>query len=176
MGIFDFVKKVGSKLGIGDDDESPSAEVLKKELDSNKLGTENVEVKVDGDKVVLKGVVADQSAFEKAVIAVGNTIGISKVDAGDLKVAPPESGLKLDSGIDITELIKRAIPAANPKFYTVKKGDNLSKIAEAQYGKGNAAKYNAIFEANKPMLKHPDKIYPGQVLRIPDISETTAKA
>lgn len=176
MGIFDFVKKVGNKLGIGDDEEAPSAEALKKELDANKLGTENVAVKVEGDKVVLKGVVVDQAAFEKAIVAVGNTLGISKVDADDLKVVPPDSGLKLDSGIDITDLIKKAIPAASPKFHTVKKGDNLSKIAEAQYGKGNAGKYKAIFEANKPMLKHPDKIYPGQVLRIPDISETTAKA
>lgn len=167
MGIFDFVKKVGNKLGIGDDD-APDAEVLKKELDSNKLGTENVDVKVDGDKVVLSGVVADQSAFEKAVIAVGNTLGVSKVEADELKVAPAEPG------IDIGELIKRAIPAANPKFYTVKKGDNLSKIAEAQYGKGQAAKHKLIFNANKPMLKHPDKIYPGQVLRIPDVSESIA--
>lgn len=175
MGIFDFVKKVGNKLGIGDEETPPTAEALKKELDSNKLGTDNVEVGVSGDKVVLKGVVADQSAFEKAIIAVGNTLGVSKVEATELKVAP-EPGVKLDSGIDITELIKKAIPAANPKFYTVKKGDNLSKIAEASYGKGGAKKYKLIFEANKPMLKHPDKIYPGQVLRIPDASEATAKA
>ena len=58
-----------------------------------------------------------------------------------------------------------------PVFYTVKKGDNLSKIAEASYGKGKAAKFKLIFEANKPMLKHPDKIYPGQVLRIPDLAD-----
>lgn len=166
MSIFDFVKDVGKKLGIGDD-EAPSAEALKKELDSNKLGTENVDVAVEGDKVVLKGAVADQSAFEKAVIAVGNSLGVSKVDADGLKVAPKDAA----PGIDIGELIKKAIPAASPKFYTVKKGDNLSKIAEAQYGKGNAAKHKLIFEANKPMLKHPDKIYPGQVLRIPDASE-----
>ena len=173
MGIFDFVKGVGKKLGIGADD-APTAEALKKELDANKLGTDAVKVEVQGDKAVLKGAVADQSAFEKAVIAVGNTLGVSKVDADELKVVLPDSGLKLDSGVDIGELIKKAIPAANPKFYTVKKGDNLSKIAQAQYGKGQAAKHKLIFEANKPMLKHPDKIYPGQVLRIPDISEATA--
>ncbi len=50
-------------------------------------------------------------------------------------------------------------------FYTVQSGDTLSKIAKAHYGDANA--YHAIFEANKPMLKHPDKIFPGQVLRIP---------
>ena len=49
----------------------------------------------------------------------------------------------------------------------MEKGDTLWAIAEKAYG--NGAKYEAIFEANKPMLTHPDKIYPGQVLRIPDL-------
>lgn len=169
MGMFDFVKNVGKKLGFGDD-EPPKEEEVKKELDSHDLGTEKVDVAVKGDQVVLKGVVADQSAFEKAVIAVGNTLGISKVNADELKIVPPDSGLKLDKA-DMTELVKASIPAKEPVFYTVKKGDNLSKIAEAQYGKGNAGKYKLIFEANKPMLKHPDKIYPGQVLRIPALEQ-----
>ena len=150
MGIFDFVKSVGKKLGMVDE-EPPAADELKKELDSHKLGTDRVDVVVEGDKVVLKGEVADQSAFEKAVVAVGNTLGISKVEAGELKVA--------------------AAAAKAPVFYTVKKGDNLWKIAEANYGKGKGAKYTVIFEANKPMLDDPDKIYPGQVLRIPDLAE-----
>jgi nucleoid-associated protein YgaU len=51
------------------------------------------------------------------------------------------------------------------RTYTVEKGDTLSGIAKKMYG--NANKYPQIFEANKPMLKDPDKIYPGQVLRIP---------
>ncbi len=169
MGMFDFVKSVGKKLGIGDDEPEPKAETLKKELDSHKLGTENVEVVVQGDKAVLKGVVADQSIFEKAVIAVGNTLGVSKVEAGELKVVAPDSGLKLDSSVDMNKVIAAAKAATQPRFYTVKKGDNLSKIAEAHYGKGKASKYTVIFEANKPMLTHPDKIYPGQVLRIPNL-------
>lgn len=168
MGIFDFVKSVGKKLGIGDD-EPPAADKLKKELDSYSLGTEKVDVEVQGDKVVLKGVVKDQSIFEKAVIAVGNTLGISKVEATELKVVAPESGLKLDGNVDMTALVKASTPAKEPVFYTVKKGDNLSKISERHYGKGKASKYTVIFEANRPMLTHPDKIYPGQVLRIPDL-------
>ncbi|MCS4244742.1 nucleoid-associated protein YgaU [Rhizobium sp. BIGb0125] len=151
MGLFSFIKNAGKKLGLGGDEEAPDAEAVKKELASHNLGTDKVQVDVVDDKIVLKGEVADQSAFEKAVIAVGNTLGVSKVEAGELKVA--------------------AAPANEPVFYTVKKGDNLWKIAEAQYGKGKGAKNNIIFEANKPMLTHPDKIYPGQVLRIPALDE-----
>ena len=51
------------------------------------------------------------------------------------------------------------------QYHDVVSGDNLSKIAKTYYGDAN--KYMVIFEANKPMLSDPDKIYPGQKLRIP---------
>ncbi len=149
MGLFSFVKSVGKKLGIGSEDTPPTADDLKSELDSFDLGSENLVVEVEGDKAVIKGDVADQSIFEKAIVAVGNTLGISSVEAGDVKVANAK--------------------AADPVFYEVKKGDNLWKIAVANYGKSNGAKYPVIFEANKPMLKDPDLIYPGQMLRIPPL-------
>jgi nucleoid-associated protein YgaU len=153
VSIFDFVKSVGKKLGIGGDDAPPTAEQIKADLDSYKLGTEKVSVEMKGDTAVIKGQVNDQSAFEKAVIAVGNTLGISKVEASEMQVAKAPD-----------------MAAAAPVFYTVKKGDNLWKIAERQYGKGKGPKHTMIFEANRPMLTHPDKIYPGQVLRIPPLA------
>ena len=145
MSIFDFIKSAGKAIGIGKD-EPPTADALKKELDSYKLGTDRVSVQLDGDKAIVKGEVADQSLLEKAIIAVGNTLGVSKVESQ--LTAPGQKA---------------------PVFHTVNKGDNLWKIAEAQYGKGKGSRYTVIFEANKPMLSDPDKIYPGQVLRIPEL-------
>ena len=166
MGFFDFIKNAGKKLGIGDD--APEADAVKKELDSFGLGTDKVKVEVKGDTVVLKGAVEDQSIFEKAVIAVGNTLGISRVEASELKIVVPEPSMSLGAMTD-EQLAQYAVAPKEPKLHEVKKGDNLWKIAEAAYGKGKGAKYTVIFEANKPMLSDPDKIYPGQILRIPDI-------
>jgi nucleoid-associated protein YgaU len=169
MGIFNFLNSAGKKLGFGGD-EAPDAGAIKQELDSHGLGTDRVEVEVIGDKIMLNGVVEDQTIFEKAVIAVGNTLGISRVEATELKVVAPDSGVKLDGAVELTALIDASREAETPVFYSVENGDTLWKIAEAAYGKGQGGKYQVIFEANQPMLGHPDKIYPGQVLRIPDAS------
>src|SRR5699024_2871216 len=101
------------------------------------------DIAVDGDKVVVKGKTNDSATAEKIAIALCNTIGVAEVD----------NQLEADNAED------------ESNFYTVVSGDTLSKIAKEQYG--NANDYMKIFEANKPMLSHPDKIYPGQVLRIP---------
>lgn len=145
MGMFTFLKDVGEKIFGGSE---AKAEELKKSLDAQGLDTNDIQVHVDGDQVVLKGSVKDQETLEKAVLAVGNNKGIAGVKTDDITVTAP---------------------ANESVFYTVKAGDTLWKIAESQYGKGKGNQYNVIFEANKPMLKHPDKIYPGQVLRIPPL-------
>ncbi|MFN0264432.1 peptidoglycan-binding protein LysM [Tepidamorphus sp. 3E244] len=147
MGIFDFIKDVGEKLGIGGDDDKPDADALKKEVEKHGLEADDLKVEVDGDKVKVAGNAPSNSIREKIILTMGNVLGVSKVEE-DIKVANAE-------------------PDAS--FYTVEKGDTLWNIAEEQYGKGKGAKYNVIFEANRPMLTHPDKIYPGQVLRIPPL-------
>lgn len=145
MGMFTFLKDVGEKIFGGSE---AKADELKKNLDAQGLDTKDIQVHVNGDQVELKGAVKDQATLEKAILAVGNNMGIAGVKTDDVKVGAP---------------------AQESVFYTVKSGDTLSKIAVEQYGKGNANKYMVIFEANKPMLKDPDKIYPGQVLRIPPL-------
>ena len=141
MGLFDFFRRdAGRKLGASD---APKAEDIRQELSRLGLDAQGVEVAVEDETVSLKGQAASQEQREKIVLAAGNVHGVSKVD-DQLTVAQqtPQS-----------------------QFYTVVSGDTLSKIAKQFYHDAN--KYPAIFEANRPMLKDPDEIYPGQVLRIP---------
>jgi nucleoid-associated protein YgaU len=145
MSLLNFIKGVGEKLFGGSEAKAATAEELKKELDKHGLGASGVEISVDGDKVSVTGEVASTEEAEKIALALGNTLGVSQVES----------------------LITVATPTAAAVFYTVVKGDTLWKIAETQYGSGKGAKHTVIFEANRPMLSHPDKIYPGQVLRIP---------
>ncbi|MFV9681947.1 peptidoglycan-binding protein LysM [Pseudomonas sp. NY15367] len=145
MGMFAFVKEAGVKLWeslVGQ--EAQAAESLKEHVAKVGLGNPNIQVSVEGDKVIAAGEVASQEEKEKILLALGNVAGVAEVE----------------------DRISVAASAPEARFVTVKKGDTLSAIAKAEYGNANA--YMKIFEANKPMLSHPDKIYPGQVLRIPE--------
>jgi nucleoid-associated protein YgaU len=160
MGLFDFVKDAGAKV-FGKDEPKPAPQV--RDVDPAKLElmkrnkalqnlvaelglqVENLKIEVSGSTAVVSGLVDDQAEREKVVLAVGNVIGIARVD-------------------DRLEAKKKAPEA---QMHTVVAGDTLSKIAKKYYGA--AGKYTVIFEANRPMLKDPDKIYPGQVLRIPPL-------
>jgi len=151
MGLFDFVKEAGRKLGSGSDAPTPDdlrAEVTKLGLDAGDLA-----VDVQGDIVKVSGSAPSQEQREKIVLAMGNVHGVSKVEDNITVAAPGSSSTSA------------AESQAQSRFYTVKSGDTLSKVSKEFYGDPN--RYNAIFEANKPMLENPDKIYPGQVLRIP---------
>ena len=174
MGLFNFVKSVGEKLGLGE--QAPDAQSIKTALDGLNLGTENVKVAVENGKAILTGAVKDQATLEKAILAVGNLHSIESVNTDNLKV---ENGQKSASnqtaqaGASQTPAATQpsSSQSAEPHFYEVKKGDTLWKIAEEVYGKGHGDKNKIIFEANKPMLKSPEKIFPGQKLRIPDLNQ-----
>lgn len=180
MGLFSFVQDVGRKIGLFGGRAAAEADAAKVQAEAalaemhkavdegnrkraralavaadiraailSYVDIEGLEVVVDGVRASLKGTAKAQVDQEKAVLVAGNTEGIAEVD-DQLVVVVPEP------------------PAV---FRTVVKGDTLSKIAKEFYG--NAMLYNVIFEANRPMLDHPDKIYPGQSLRIPKLADQT---
>ena len=152
FGMVPFVKAAGRGLGkmFGGKE---AEDKLKKEVDDLGLKRDGVDIHVDDDgKVLVKGRGLTQEQKEKLILAVGNVDGVGEVE----------------DGIEATD----DAPAA--RFYTVESGDSLSKIAKEMYG--DPMRYPEIFEANKPMLKDPDKIYPGQVLRIPADTKSAANA
>jgi nucleoid-associated protein YgaU len=158
MGLISFIKGAGEKV-FGKSDakkaeeksvqEKQMAEAVSNHINKYGLAVKDVKVVVEDDKVILSGAVPSMFIKNKVIVAAGNIEGIALVE--DL--------------IQVTEPVTITPPEPEKQFYTVKKGDFLSKIARTVYGDGN--KYLIIFEANKPMLSHPDKIYPGQVLIIP---------
>lgn len=154
MGLFSFLKGSGSKIfnkkeeeavktATAADAERMKTDAMLRAVNDLKLDVKNLSLDIQDETVVVYGEAETQLAKELVVLTLGNNMGITKVD-------------------DRMTVVK---PADEATFYEVKSGDSLSKIAKAHYG--DAMKYNSIFEANKPMLTDPDKIYPGQVLRIP---------
>ena len=164
MGLFDFVKGIGKKnTAAAEPQQTPAAtpqapkavssEPSSQEIANKLLGhVKSLGLPITGlsisynstsDLATVRGQVKSQADREKIILAVGNIDHVAKVD-DQLTVTNPEP---------------------ESKFYTVKSGDTLSKISKEFYGDAN--QYNKIFEANRPLLKNADDIFPGQVLRIP---------
>ena len=143
MGLFSFLK------GSGDKEIDTAAESkvnATKLIDSVKhygFDVDDLDIIISGETATVWGTAADQATREKVLLTIGNTKGIANVD----------------------DKMETKAPAPEAKMHTVVSGESLSLIAKRYYG--DAMKYNVIFEANKPTLTDPDKIYPGQVLRIP---------
>ncbi len=145
MGFFDFVKDAGKKLlGRGDDNESVKNEIIS---NSDTMPIENLDVVVDGDTVIIKGNAKNAEDRAKAALIAGNIEGISKVNFEDLTVE--------DDSIELHDL-----------YYEIQKGDTLWRIADIYYKDGS--RYPEIVEANREVIKDADKIYPGQMIRIPN--------
>jgi nucleoid-associated protein YgaU len=153
MGLLSFIKEAGEKLFGGStahaaepDANKVAADAIKTYIETQNLGLTDLAVSyvASSGVVTLSGNAPSQEASEKASLAAGNVANVTQVD---------------------NNLVA---PAADPaQYHDVVRGDTLSAISKKYYGDAN--KYNAIFEANKPMLTHPDKIYPGQKLRIPKL-------
>ena len=162
MGLFSFIKEAGEKLFGGKDAQAATAaaptqdelnakasKAIETYIGTQNLGVSDVKVQFDGSqgKVTVLGTAPTQAAKEKVTLCCGNVSSVQSVD-NQMTVTNPE-------------------PEA--QYHDVVRGDTLSAIAKKFYGDAN--KYPVIFEANKPMLSHPDKIYPGQKLRIPPLAK-----
>jgi nucleoid-associated protein YgaU len=185
------LENVGEKLAAAaEKNDEKMAEELEKKVADLGLDVDDLEIEVSKGVATVTGLAADEDTIEKVVLAVGNNEGVSEVEADELV-----AGMTDAEKAEYKKLRKEALAAAKEKkdadaakaarrkmseqrrlamsrgsrqpskFYTVVKGDTLSKIAKEFYG--DASKYPVIFEANTPMLKDPDLIYPGQVLRVP---------
>jgi nucleoid-associated protein YgaU len=166
MGLLSFVKEAGEKLfGKGDAKEAQAAvaaaptpenvaalsakagAAIAAYVQSQGLDASGLDIAFDGlsSTVTVSGSVPDQATKEKVLLCCGNVAGV----------------------VAVNDLLVVNAPAPESQWHVVVSGDNLSKIAKKFYGDAN--KYPLVFEANKPMLGHPDKIYPGQMLRIPPL-------
>lgn len=163
MGLFSFLKNAGIAIfgkpaaKAAPTPAAPTAEdraeeakrqhelALINHIKSLGLPVDNFSLDLNGDKATIYGQTKTNADREKVILAVGNVDGICEVD----------------------DRISVLNPEPESDFYEVKKGDSLSKIAKHYYG--DMMKYPVIFEANKPMLKDPNLIYPGQMLRIPKL-------
>ncbi|CAI9428691.1 peptidoglycan-binding protein LysM [Candidatus Ornithobacterium hominis] len=149
MGFFSFIKDTGSKLFGTEDSAEQKAQKVKEHLSQYNFDLSSVNLNVDGDTVTLSGKAKNIDEKQRILATAGNVEGITHVK----------------DDLTLTEPLKIEIPDIQKTMYTVKSGDTLSKISKEVYGDAN--QYNKIFEANRPMLSDPDKIYPGQVLYIP---------
>jgi nucleoid-associated protein YgaU len=141
MGLFDFVKDIGKKV-FGH--EAEASDKIKQEIERDNPGVTGLTVTYKDGVASLSGQAASPEALEKAVLLAGNIQGVSSVNVDGL-AAPPQT--------------------AEVDYYIIEKGDSLSAIAKHFYGDGSA--YPRIFEANREVIKDPDKIFPGQKIRIP---------
>lgn len=159
MGLFSFLKNAGAKLLGRKAEDNSAAEAaaekaaeyakaveLKEMVLNTGIDVKDLTVEVDDDLVTVYGEAASNAEREKAILVLGNIEGVATVD-------------------DRISVVEEEV--VESRFHEVKSGDTLSKIAKEVYG--DAMKYPVIFEANKPMLSDPNKIYPGQMLRIPHL-------
>lgn len=156
MGVFSFLKDKGASLFGGGDEDEKLQGMIKEEL-GDRAGDVNVEVS-DG-VVKLTGKCDSQATREKAILLAGNIEGVSQVD---------DSGLSAEAAGPAEGGTAELNEAEESRFYVIQSGDTLSKIAKEFYGSGS--KYPLIFEANREVIKDPDKIYPGQTIRVPKLA------
>lgn len=176
MGLFEFVKDAGSSIFGGSKMDSAELEsYLRKEFGSH---VTSLKAAIHEGIVRLVGVCDSIATKEKVVLMAGNITGVEQVNDDFLRVKEVTEVMQKDGQAPVIPQVNApedeiTVESAPPEeavvseFYTIKSGDTLGKIAKEFYG--DSLKYTAIFEANKEVIKDPDKIYPGQQIRIPKV-------
>jgi nucleoid-associated protein YgaU len=154
MGLFDFVSDIGNALFQTDD---KAAEKIKEHIEADNPGIEQLEVVYQKGFVTLRGSARTWEAVEKAILMAGNVKGVGKV-VSEIQVAESAAG-------EAPAELNPSGGGAAVDYYVIEKGDTLSALAKRFYGDAN--QYPRIFEANREVIKHPDKIFVGQKIRIP---------
>jgi LysM repeat protein len=146
MGLFDFAKDIGRQLF---DTDAEAADNIKQHLEVSLSGVKNVEVEFDDGVATVCGDCVNEATRDSAVLLVGDVKGVEKVVADDLTFPEPKP-----------EEVKEKV-----EYYEIVSGDTLGGIAKRFYG--SASKYTRIAAANKELIPDPNKIYPGQKIKIP---------
>jgi nucleoid-associated protein YgaU len=146
MSLLDFAKDVGRQLF---DTDAEAADNIKEHLDIRLSGLKNVTVEFDDGVATICGECVNEATRNSAILIAGNVKGVEKVIADDLTFPPPK-----------VEEEKEKV-----EFYEIVSGDTLGAIAKRYYGK--ASLYTRIHDANKELIPDPNKIYPGQKIKIP---------
>lgn len=146
MGLLDFAKDVGRQLF---DTDAEAADNIRQHLDIKLSGIRNLDVKFDDGVATLCGECVNEATRNSAILMAGNVKGVEKVVADELTFPEPE-----------VEEEKEKV-----EFYEIVRGDTLGAIAKRYYGK--ASLYTRIHAANRELIPDPDKIYPGQKIKIP---------
>lgn len=162
MSLFGFVKDIGRRVFNKDEE---AAEKITEMLEANNPGIKNLEVIYDNGFVELCGECNSLEAVEKSVLMVGNVAGVKDVSVNKLTLSAEAQAAAQAAAKERIAETKAAVEATEVEYYTIESGDSLSKIAKQFYG--DPMKYKELFEANREVIEDPDKIFPGQKIRIP---------
>jgi nucleoid-associated protein YgaU len=162
VGLFDFTKNLGNNIFSDDDDVDIASQKLQAHVEEDNPGIDDLQISVEDSVATISGEAESTSAYEKAVLMAGNALGVETVQAGELSVVDPVP----IEGDEVVEYAEETIePLPEVSYYEIQKGDSLWKIAAKFYGDGT--KHTKLFEENRVVIKDPDKIFPGQKIRIP---------
>lgn len=145
MGLLDFAKDVGRQLF---DTDAEAADNIRQHLEIKLSGLKNLDVQFDDGVATICGECRDEATRNNAILIAGNVQGVEQIIADDLTFPEPPAEEK--EKFDIYEIVS---------------GDTLGAIAKRFYGK--ASLFTRIHEANKELIPDPNKIYPGQKIKVP---------